>query len=272
MDSAKGDEGDAVDVAELLSAVLLPEEWLALQQKFIQKKDAPELSVQAWSDFGKTCLNLLLGCTSTKWRWPAELLTVAAKQVGCTNRPRVETLFGFKPSRSMWRIADVDGACLQNHDRSHNNGRTGFRKLSHSVIEQILTDNSSETCKFGVPLGRSKEGVSKEPFPIKALSSTPSAIHRSTDELVKSVDPRTFRRYVKKDFPQYRVTTWKLDCCEKCLSWDTRVLALMKKTLLDVVDPIVKIWPSYFKKWEEEWADPRSPEFEVTSSSIFALT
>lgn len=271
LDEAKGAGGTADDLVQILETILSPDEWDAIRKRSMQNATAEDVAANAWAGFGQACAKLLVEHTRHKWRWPMVLAAVCAKRIGCSSRKRVPQLFGFKPSRAVWELADSEGQALQDYRPSTGNGRVGFRKLRPEVISNVLEVNSSDTCRFGVKSGRLSEDSAQQPYAIRSLSSTPAAIHRSTDDLVASVSQRTFSRYVKQDHPQYRTTARKLDCCEKCLSWDTRVVVLMRRSLLAIAPPLAELWPSYFDRWLEQWPDVAAPAFEVSSASLVAL-
>ena len=55
------------------------------------------------------------------------------------------------------------------------------------------------------------------------------------------------------------------------MAWDKQVICFIRKTLLELVDRLVAVWPSYFNKWRETSSDPADPSFEITGDNLYDL-
>ena len=272
LDHAKGDMGGPEDVLHLLEGVLHEDEWDLLAKRAVDKARNEDVGPLSWQLFGQSCAKALQQHGDGQWRWPCLVSAVAAKQAGCKSRSRMKQAFGFQVSRSVWRLADDEGACLAERRFKTTNGRLGYRKVDPAVVAQILDEHSAETCKFGLRKGSlDDKDAGQDAYQIRSLSSTATAIHKSTDNLFTCISERTFRRYVQRDHPKYRTTGRKLDCCEKCLAWDRKVSFLIRTTLVEVVDGLVAVWPSYFDRWKESHLDPTDPAFDISGDGLREL-
>ena len=140
--------------------------------------------------------------------------------------------------------------------------------MPSDVVKAILENHSTDTCRTGIRSGPADE---KEVFEVKSLTSKPAAIYNTELSEEKTIGAETWRRYVKER-SEYRATGRKLDCCEKCLSWDTRVERMIRATLVEIEQELVGLMSDYFEQRKLQNELPSSPRFKLLASKLQELS
>ncbi len=267
---AIGSQGGVHDMVAVLRKALSTDEWqqfmriIAEEHRAKEEKDSPW---EAWMSVGKHCVNILQGAATTRWRWPTFVLASAFKRAGWTSRAEILRNFDVKISRKSWAAGGTDE--LEAPRQPNDNGRFGWRKFNSDRLREILASHSTESCWTGKHRG---EVGAESVYEVKSLTSRPTAIYKVEDELCAAVSDRTARRNIKDDHEDFRVTQRKLDCCEKCLSWDTRVERMMRKTLLDIDSQLCSLQADYWGRWcEGQRCRPSDSNFKVTENELKSL-
>ena len=244
---AVGPNGVVDDYVPALRAAMGQDEWSAFSKAVAEdyeKSTWKESPWMAWKSVGQHLCQVLEAAATTRWRWPVVAIAAAFKAAGWKTHKEVTKNFNVCISKRAWKSAGSGG--ILNPKAAINNGRSGWRKFSPDQLREILDAHSTDSCRFGLRRGCVGEDAVYE---VKSLTSKPAGIYRAETGLAAAIQEQTLRRNIKTDHEAYRVTQRKLDCCEKCLSWDTRVERMARRTLVEIEEKMEAVMPGYWDQW-----------------------